>query len=117
MKKEVSVLITSLSLVSCDYYYAAMEYKDNDRLGKIYSWDKNINNDNQTPIALEYDSFCFLKKKNTWILLNGKSKNTIVSLYGDNIPCITYSEKEWVEKVCPSLTKRNIQKINSFSCN
>lgn len=105
-----------LSLASCDYY-AAMEYKDNDLLGKIYAWDNYINNHNdKTPIALEYDGACFLKKNDVWVLLNGKSENMIVTLYKDKTPCITHSEKKWVEKICPSLDKKNIQKIDSFIC-
>lgn len=115
----LKIIMPALSffLISCDYYYSAMEYKDNDLLGKIYTWDRNINShDNKTPIALEYDGFCFLKKNDTWVLLNGKSKNMIVALYEDKVPCITYSEKKWIEKICPSLNQENIQKIESIIC-
>lgn len=117
--KWLKVIITtcSLFLISCDYYYSTMEYKDNDLLGKIYTWDKNINRNNtKTPIALEYNDFCFLKKDDSWILLNGKSRNMIVTLYEDKVSCITHSEKKWMEKICQSLNEENIKKIDSLIC-
>lgn len=117
IKLKLLILIPSFFMVSCDYYYSAMEYKDNDILGKIYTWDESINNSNiRTPIALEYNKFCFLKKNDTWILLNGKSKKMIITLYKDKLPCITHTEKQWVEKICTSLNKENIEKIESLIC-
>lgn len=119
MNLKRAIPLIYISLTACDYYYSAMEYKDNDLLGKIYTWDKNINiSTNKTPTALEYDGFCFLKKDGIWILLNGRSKYPVVALYEDKIPCITHEEKKWVEKICPSINNNNsIQYISKLICN
>ncbi|GJL38532.1 hypothetical protein TUM17576_53520 [Enterobacter hormaechei] len=76
-----------------------MEYKDNDLLGKIYAWDIN-RNDVKTPIALEYNDFCFLNKDDSWGLLNGKLSNMIIT--------------HLMNKILKELTLLSVNNINIF---
>ncbi|MGT5261245.1 hypothetical protein ACRWEA_27250, partial [Escherichia coli] len=69
MLGKILVIIISMIIISCDYYNAGMDYQDNIALEQVVTWDSdNI----FTPNIFEHNGRCFMKKNETWMLLNGK---------------------------------------------
>lgn len=109
------ILLLSASLVACDYYYAATDYKDYSVLQYVSLHDKLTNMEN-TPNAMDIDGYCFLKKDGFWLLLNGKSNEKIKTLDSNPIPCLTKNEIEWCKIVCDDLSNEDVNKLNDISC-
>lgn len=114
MRARNYFILTIPFLASCDYYYAAMDYKDNGVLQQVTLQDRLIN-ENDTPIVVEIGTRCLLKKNNSWILLNYRSSPAVNGL-SDPAPCLTRNEIEWSITVCDELTKKNIHDMSKFAC-
>ncbi|MBA3109883.1 hypothetical protein CBX57_000400 [Salmonella enterica] len=116
MIKYEGVLITiiSMMIVSCDYYNAGMEYQDNMALEQVVAWDS----DNViTPNIFEYDGRCFMKKNETWMLLNGDATPNIRTMSDKKIQCLEKSEIEWASRVCGSITDKDRENFKALVCN
>lgn len=109
------ILSLTIPLAACDYYYAAMDYKDYSVLQYISLHDKLTNGEN-TPNVIDIDGYCFLKKNSLWILLNGNSNKKIKTLDENPIPCLSKNEIEWCEIVCDDLSDEDINNLNSILC-
>ncbi len=74
MLGKILVIIISMIIISCDYYNAGMDYQDNIALEQVVTWDSdNI----FTPNIFEHNGRCFMKKNETWMLLNGDATPNI----------------------------------------
>lgn len=109
------ILLLTIFLVACDYYYAAKDYKDYSALQYISLHDKVVNGEN-TPNVINIDGYCFLKKDNLWILLSSQSNEKIKILDGKPIPCLSKNEIEWCEIVCDDLSDYDINNLNGILC-
>ena len=109
------MLLVTIPLTACDYYYAATDYKDYSALQYVSLHDKLTNGKN-TPNAIDIDGYCFLKKDDFWILLNSRSNEKIKTLDGNQIPCLSKNEIKWCEIVCGNLSYEDINNLSSILC-
>ena len=109
------ILLLTIPLVACDYYYAATDYKDYSILQYLSLHDKLINGES-TPNVISIDGYCFLKKNNFWVLINGKSNRKIKVLDDNPIPCLTKNEVEWCKIVCDTVSNEDINNLSTMLC-
>ncbi|MDZ8384832.1 hypothetical protein SND64_02820 [Escherichia coli] len=95
MLGKILVIIISMIIISCDYYNAGMDYQDNIALEQVVTWDSdNI----FTPNIFEHNGRCFMKKNETWMLLNGDATPNIRTMSNKKIECLEKSEVEWARE-------------------
>lgn len=104
-----------ITLISCDYYNAAMDYKDNDALQQIDLRDNTINR-GETANVLELNGYCFFKKNDIWVLLNGRSKEKIKVLNEKSLPCMDKKDIKWARIVCEKLTDEDENGLMKIAC-
>ncbi|MFP1495893.1 hypothetical protein ACLB1Q_05855 [Escherichia coli] len=64
-------------------------------LEQVVTWDSdNI----FTPNIFEHNGRCFMKKNETWMLLNGDATPNIRTMSNKKIECLEKSEVEWASK-------------------
>lgn len=110
---KILAVITPMIITSCDYYNAGLEYQDNTTLEQVVAWDSdNI----FTPNIFEYDGKCFMKKNETWMLLNGDATPNIRTMSDKKIQCLEKSEVEWASRVCDSITNNRKENLKALIC-
>lgn len=113
MLGKTLVAIIFMLIISCDYYNAGMEYQDNIALEQVVTWDS----DNKfTPNIFEHDGRCFMKKNETWMLLNGDATPNIRTMSDKKIQCLEKSEVEWASRVCDSITDKGRENLKALIC-
>lgn len=104
-----------IALVSCDYYNSAMDYKDSAALQQIDLRDNTINR-RETANILELNGYCFFKKSDVWVLLNGRSKEKIKVLNEKPLPCMEKKDMKWARIVCEKLTNEDESNLMKITC-
>ncbi|EFF9120087.1 hypothetical protein GBG56_23140 [Escherichia coli] len=100
MLGKILLIIISVIIISCDYYNAGMDYQDN-----IF-----------TPNIFEHNGRCFMKKNETWMLLNGDATPNIRTMSNKKIECLEKSEVEWASRVCDSITDKERENLKALIC-
>lgn len=109
------ILSLTIFLVACDYYYAAVDYKDYSVLQYVSLHDRLTNGKN-TPNAIDIDGYCFLKKNDFWVLINSRSNGKIKVLDDNPIPCLAKNEIEWCKVICKNLSDNDINNLRGMLC-
>ncbi|EEV5552550.1 hypothetical protein EL593_18525 [Escherichia coli] len=113
MLGKILVIIISMIIISCDCYNAGMDYQDNIALEQVVTWDSdNI----FTPNIFEHNGRCFMKKNETWMLLNGDATPNIRTMSNKKIECLEKSEVEWASRVCDSITDKERENLKALIC-
>ncbi|EFB4441803.1 hypothetical protein ACRZ9H_004559, partial [Escherichia coli O51:H10] len=111
MLGKILVIIISMIIISCDYYNTGMDYQDNIALEQVVTWDSdNI----FTPNIFEHNGRCFMKKNETWMLLNGDATPNIRTMSNKKIECLEKSEVEWASRVCDSITDKERENLKAL---
>lgn len=106
--KKIIQLLPMLSFLSSCGYDELTDYKEYDALSRITETERQLHI--STPIALELDGYCMIKKENTWMLLNGSGTRNIRTM-NEKIPkCINQEEIDWLELVCPHAEPEDLKK-------
>lgn len=103
---RVFLLFICLALLSCENNEFE-EYRENDTLFRISEVEKSLRID--TPVALELNGYCMIKKNKTWMLINSKATKKIKVMNDQEVTCLSKKELDWLKLICPNSKKEFIE--------